>query len=295
MQSAIRNPQSAIALLAAAVVLLAAWVLPLPRLVLSEEEDAATRMPQTRADVASARAAFEQAQLRYKGYVATHDIGAAIDDLERATAEAQEEPANEDLLNAARTAARPVLTYVSELELYASAGQDYFYQLRYFDEELMAWTRSLGAGSEVLRADTWPIVEYLKLYPAPPGVNDDYANVTPNDVAEIHAGLSRGLSSTRESPQVDDPLRHFAFVIPQVRTAGRSVEYKESLHTGYETLLQDYHTRLQAVASGTRAGGLSGSRALFAYAVDALLGLLLLAGMAALFLSRRTVERELAS
>ena len=51
MQSTIRNRKFAIALLGAIVVLLAAWLLPLPRLILSEEEEAADRMPQTRADV----------------------------------------------------------------------------------------------------------------------------------------------------------------------------------------------------------------------------------------------------
>jgi hypothetical protein len=130
-------------------------------------------------------------------------------------------------------------------------------------------------------------VEYLKLYPPPTGLKGDYLGIAASDVGELLAKLEKSGPNT-------DPGT-YPQVIADVRDAGRSLEYTESLHAGYETLLQNYHTRLQAVASGTGAGGLSGSRALFAYAVDVLLGLLLLAGIAALFLSRRTVEREPAS
>jgi hypothetical protein len=280
MQSAIRNPQSAIAILAAAIVLLAAWALPLPRLVLSEEEDAATRMPQTRADVASTRAEFEQTQSGYKGYVATHDVGAALDELARVV---QGAGASIDL----QKSSQPVIDYLSQLQSYAEAGEAYFNRLKRFDDELMAWTRSLGTGSESLRADTWPIVEYLKLYPPPIGLKAEYPGIVASDVGELIAKLEKSGPNT-------DPGT-YPQVIADVRMSGRSLEYTESLHAGYETLLQNYHTRLQAVASGTGAGVLSGSRALFAYALNVLLGLLLLAGMAALFVSRRTVEREIAS
>ena len=54
-------------------------------------------------------------------------------------------------------------------------AETYFSQLKHFDDELMAWTRSLGAESEILRADTWPIVEYLKLYPPPTGLDTAYS------------------------------------------------------------------------------------------------------------------------
>ncbi|MGA7729980.1 MAG: hypothetical protein WCD37_01775 [Chloroflexia bacterium] len=285
MQSAIRNSvlrpsQSAIAILAAAIVLLAAWVLPLPRLVLSEEEDAATRMPQTRADVAQARAEFERAQASYKGYVANHDVGAALDDLARVVEVGAVSPDPQK-------SSQPVIDYLSQLQSYAKAGEAYFDQLKHFDDELMAWTRSLGAGSESLRADTWPIVEYLKLYPPPTGLKADYTGIAASDVGELVAILEKSGPNTNPGT--------YRQVISDVRAAGRSLEYTESLHAGYETLLQDYHTRLQAVASGTGTGDLSGSRTLFAYAVNVLLGLLLLAGLAALFVSRRTVERELAS
>ena len=62
MKAAMRNPRYTIALslLAALVVVLVAWLAPLPRLVLGEEAAAATRMPQTRSDVAQARSNFEQ-------------------------------------------------------------------------------------------------------------------------------------------------------------------------------------------------------------------------------------------
>ena len=171
-----RNPRYTIALslLAALVVLLVAWLAPLPRLVLGEEEAAATRMPQTRSDVAQSQRNFEQVQSGYKNYVATHDVGAALSALESAAAALQADPTSGEMLTGLQSAAQPVQEYGAQLQAYATAGEAYFAQAKHYDDELMAWTRSLGADSESLRPDTWPIVEYLKLYPPPDGRKDRF-------------------------------------------------------------------------------------------------------------------------
>lgn len=289
-----RNPGYTIALslLAALVVLLVAWLAPLPRLVLGEEEAAATRMPQTRSDVAQAQSNFEQVQTSYKNYVATHDVGAALTTLESAVASLQADPSSAELLTGLETAARPVQEYGTQLQAYATAGEAYFAQAKHYDDELMAWTRSLGADSESLRPDTWPIVEYLKLYPAPTGDKTDYANVSAADVGK----LDNALGGAAVRPTDDkSTLAQYQATIADLKSAGRSIEYVESLHSQYFTLLQNYDTKLQAVASGSGASNLSGSRTIIATATNLLVGAALVVGLVAIFLPRGRKENEAAA
>jgi hypothetical protein len=292
MKAALRNPRYTIALtlLAALVVLLVAWLAPLPRLVLGEEEAAATRMPQTRSDVAQAQSNFELVQTSYKDYVATHDVGATLTTLESATVALQADPTNAELLTGLQSAARPVQEYGEQLRAYAAAGEAYFAQAKHYDDELMAWTRSLGADSESLRPDTWPIVEYLKLYPPTTGEKTDYTNITAADVSKLDAAMG-GAAVTLEG----NALIQYQATIADLRSAGRSIEYVESLHSQYFTLLQNYDTKLQAVASGSGASNLSGSRRIIATATNLLVGAALVVGLVALFLPRWRKENEAAA
>ncbi len=292
MKAAMRNPRNAMALslLAALVVLLVAWLAPLPRLVLGEEEAAATRMPQTRSDVARAKSNFEQVETNYKNYVATHDVGAALTTLESLVRALQVDPTSAGQLTGLQSAARPVQEYGAQLKAYATAGEAYFAQAKHYDDELMAWTRSLGADSESLRPDTWPIVEYLKLYPPPTGEKADYANVSAADVDRLEVALG-GAAVT---PADKSTLVQFQATIADLKSAGRSIEYVESLHSQYFTLLQNYDTKLQAVASGSGASNLSGSRTIIATATNLLVGAALVVGLVAILLPRGRKENEAA-
>ena len=293
MKAAMRNPRYTIllSLLAALVVLLVAWLVPLPRLVLGEEAAAATRMPQTRSDVAQARTNFEQVQASYKDYVAKHDVGAALSTLESSVAALQAGPANAELLTKLQTAARPIQEYGAQLQAYAAAGEAYFAQSKHYDDELMAWTRSLGADSEILRPDTWPIVEYLKLYPPPTGEKTDYTNVTAADVSKLEVTLGGAAVTATDKSTLDQ----YQATIENLKSAGRSIEYIESLHSQYFTLLQNYDTKLQAVASGSGASNLSGSRTMIATATNLLVGAALVVGLVAIFLPRGRKENEAAA
>ena len=183
-----------------------------------------------------------------------------------------------------------------EIEAYAAAGEAYFAQAKHYDDELMAWTRSLGADSESLRPDTWPIVEYLKLYPPPTGEKADYTNFTAADVS----ALMNTLAATAPFEDDDALLRYasslsqYGIAITRLREAGRSIEYIESLHSQYFTLLQNYDTKLQAVASGSGASNLSGSRTMIATATNLLVGAALVVGLVAIFLPRGRKENEAA-
>lgn len=277
-----RPTLTALAWMGAAAAVLVAMFLPLPRAVLSEEELAAGRMPDTRRQVEQARAAFDQAESAYRSYVATNDVGAALDTFDRAVTELDADPGSVDNRAAVQSSAAPLLAYLEQLEGYARGGEHYFDALRHYDEELMAWTRSMGAESEVLRSATWPIVEYLKLYPPPTGLADDYTSVSASDVLSGANTLrTNGENGTATALQAD---------VQAVREAGRSVEYIENLHPQYETLLREYDGNLQAVIAARASAEPDASR-LLATALDIGVAVLLGLGIVGLLLPRGRTGR----
>jgi hypothetical protein len=243
--------------------------------------------------VQAAQAQFEQAQSAYKSFVGSHDVGAAIGGLQSAVESWQ----SQSFAAAARppvvAAAARVFDYLVALQAYAQAGEYYFKMLSHYDDELMAWTRSLGAQSDALRPDTWPIVEYLKEYPQPVGESTAYKDVTASQVAsdttslQLHlAALQSGSASA--SNVVANNSADLAGALNQdvaaVREAGRSIEYRENLHAEYGSLLGQYDQKVQSVATGTTTDTLSSGRVALATGFDVLLGVIILAGLAALFL-----------
>jgi hypothetical protein len=275
-----------LALLAALVALLVAWFAPLPRLVLSDEEKAAARMPADRTDVQAAQAQFEKAQSAYKSYVASHDVGGAIGGLQSAVGNWQSQSFAPAARPAVVAASQPVLDYMAALHAYAQAGETYFQTLSHYDDELMAWTRSLGAQSDALRPDTWPIVEYLKVYPPPVGESTDYKDVTASQVASDTASLQMHLAALQEGSGSADLAAALNQDVAAVREAGRSIEYHENLHAQYGSLLGQYDQKVQSVATGTSTDTLSSGRVALATGFDVLLGVITLVGLAALFLPR---------
>jgi hypothetical protein len=284
-----------LASLAALAALLVAWFAPLPRLVLSDEEKAAARMPDDRAAVTSAQSAFQKAETAYKTYVSTNDVGAALDGLEHAVQIAKATPADLSLRAPIQSASLPVLGYLAELQGYALAGETYFGALSHYDDELMAWTRSLGSESDALQSDTWPIVEYLKVYPPPIGESADYPNVTAAQIASATVTLQSHLSALSTGSATASgattglaTLDALSADVASIRQAGRSVEYRESLNAQYDMLLSQYDKNVQATATGSNIGALSSGRVALASVLDILLGVICLGGIAALFIAKRT-------
>jgi len=282
----------ALALLAALAALLVAWFAPLPRLVLSDEEKAAARMPDDRAAVVAAQSEFVKAVTTYKGYINTHDVGAALDGLDHAIQAAKASPTDSSLRPPIQSAGPPVLSYLGQLQAYAQAGEMYFGVLSHYDDELMAWTRSLGSESDALQSDTWPIVEYLKLYPPPTGESADYPNVTAAQVSTTAASLQSHLSAIGTGPGSSTiasqaSLDSLTADVASIRQAGRSVEYREGLNDRYNQLLSQYDKSVQATANGSNVGSLSSGRVALASALDLLLGVICVGGIAALFVAKR--------
>jgi len=276
-----RSMLAALAWIGAIAAVLVSMLVPLPRAVLSEEEHAAGRMPETRAKVSQARAAFDRAESSYRSYVGGNDVGAALTAFEQAVASMEAQPNSSDRRSDVRASAARLLAYMNALGSYASAGETYFSTLSYYDDELMAWTRSLGAESEALRSATWPIVEFLKLYPAPVGLKDDYTWIRAAEVMTRATDLQRSATCGETSPA---QLRAGA---TSVRDAGRSVEYTESLHPQYEKLLREYDANLQSVIAA-RASTEPDARRTLATVLDVGAALLLALGIGGLLLPQQS-------
>lgn len=277
-------------------ILVVAWVLPLPGLVFGEEQLAASRMPETRATVQSASESFQKAQSAYKQYVATHDMGAVLSSVQKAIAEARANSSDPAALAALRAALGPVQGYLGVLHGYAAAGDAYFAALRAYDDNLMAWSRALSpASQEELRPDTWPFVEYLKRYPPPDGETPDPPKVTAQDVATQTTSLAAHVAALDPQAAVGSTQAAIDAIgrdISGIWASGRSVERIESLHNEYYRLLKVYDARLQQVAAQDAANQGPQSRRALATVLDLGVGLVLLGGLAALFMPRAGEARR---
>ena len=281
-----RTTLTALAWIGAAAAVLVTIFLPLPRAVLSEEEHAAGRMPETRQRVVTARSDFERAGEAYRSYVASNDVSSVLNTLNQAAAVLAANPDSKQQAAQAAASAADVRSYLSALTDYARDGETYFQALRHYDDELMAWTRSLGAESEVLRSATWPIVEYLKLYPPPTGLADQYSWLGAADVSALAGRIQEHVAQIGPGGASSDAAAALQADVSEVRDAGRSVEYIESLHPQYENHLQEYDAKLQAVISARGATEPDARRAL-ATVLDVGVAVLLGLGIAGLLLPRR--------
>jgi hypothetical protein len=285
------------ALLAALAVLLVAWFVDLPRIIAGEEELASVRLPQTRAAVMSSKQGFERARDEYRMYVSSHDLAAlragALETIERARDDSGALPDLNERLS-------QIAGYAQVLHRYAEAGDRYFLDLRRYDDNLMAWTRSLGAGSESLRDETWPIVEHLKLYPKPVGLVADPPEVKASKVLTQINYLERDADALNAAPSHDEPsplLYDLAWDIAGLWDSGRAVEYvaglddHSGLHSEYYRTLETYDRKVQAQAGGVNEGPQSAGRRALATGLNLLLGLVTLGGLAALFAPRRAEDQ----
>ncbi|HEX9988301.1 MAG TPA: hypothetical protein VGE45_07480 [Chloroflexia bacterium] len=285
MNTSSLNKQILLPALAALAVLLAAWLLPLPGQVSGEEQLVAPRMPNTRADVEAAHRQFEQAQARYQSYVKSHDLSAVLANVQDAITKAKVASNDTGTIASLKDSAAPVREYAGELLRYAQAGEQYLEAIRRYDDDLMAWTRSLGAASEQLRSETWPFVEYIKRYPPPFGETADPPNVTAAEVATQTASLESHIAALDVAGQAG--VADIEQDISGIWASGRSIEHIESLHAEYYRLLKQYDPKVEAAANGTTAGVRS-DRVMLATGLNLLVGMLTLGGLAALFMRRQT-------
>ncbi|HKP54475.1 MAG TPA: hypothetical protein VJ183_17705 [Chloroflexia bacterium] len=265
---------------AALVVLLLAWFLPLPGPVLGKDQLVAARMPETRAAVEQARTAFIAAQNEYSEQISSNNpepnIAIVRSEIERIR-NAGGSFINEDALIS-------LATYFESLQRYAAAGETYFDALKQYDGDLMAWSRSLGAASETLRDDTFPIVEHLKLYPPPIGITPDPPMFSASEVLTQSRSFMMHLDILMPGrplgPVSPSLLEAFSSDLDNISASGRSIQHIESLHEQYYAFLNRYDGAVQATIA---AGDTTRSPSSLALALNLLVGALALAGIGALF------------
>jgi hypothetical protein len=269
--------------LAALLIVTLAFLIRWPDAALSEDQLAGDRLPARRDAVVQTSREFNAASQVYRDYIATHDLGGLLSKFKEALPLAQEEGAGSPAMGKVLQLSEQVSEYVGVLREYARVGERYFEALGAFDAELMAWTRSLGAASEALRDDTFPVVEHLKLYPEPIGLRDDPPFVTAAEVltqATTLENVRRELSGLPLGSEIATPLGELEKTVEGIWASGRSIEYIESLHADYERFLRTYDSTVGVTAaSAGRGRGMSPA----ALALNLALGVVLLVGLGALF------------
>jgi hypothetical protein len=283
---------SAFPWLAAGLVLLAALLVKWPEPVLSEDQKAVERLPANRIAVEQARQEFVLAEDAYKEHIRTYDIGGMLERLKGSVLVARDGSGSSAALQEVLELLPEMLRYVEVLRVYAESGEKYLAALQLYDDELMAWTRSLGAPSEGLRDDTFPIVEHLKLYPPPLGLKVDPSLVTASQVVTQETHLRESLSILSSSSLDRDGRRAqldaLDRLIEEVRASGRSIEQKESLHADYRKFLQTYDDAVGRVVANAGGGA---TFSFVSVAVNAAVGLMLLGGLGLIFSARGKLSK----
>lgn len=275
--------------LAGLAVLLGVWLLPLPGQVFGDEQFSAARMPQTRTDIETAAAGFERAKNNYYAFVHSHDMQALLATVQRAVAEAKANPGDPARIAALRDQAGQVRDYTAVLSDYADAGEQLFPLLRYYDDELMGYTRSVTPPTNEVRTLTFPLADHMRLYPPPVGdLAPDPPWVPASEVRSQLASISTHLAALNsQAPTVPATVDAISKDVANVWESGRSIERVESLHSIYLGLLQTYDTQIQEVARTGNRATLPAWRKIASAALTGAVGLLVLAGVAFLLMPQR--------
>jgi hypothetical protein len=287
------------ALLAAVVLVLLGRVLPVPPLV-TGEEGVRVQLVKTRLDAVTARYTFQNAALAYERFLGTHDVPNVPDEMRQKAADLDAGGDRATLLQESRTRMQLVLDLGHSLLARAIAGDAFFAELRTYDDQLMGWSRTLGPRSEQLRRDTWPILEWLKRYPAPVGTNDEVRWVpasSDSPLLPLITGATPAappLSTTMalldqmkpamEAPDVSsDTIRKFAQIANDVWVAGAYIPTVDQFHDGYFSALRRYDAQALEVAA-TPDDALPIGQSVLAWLGAGAVALLLLAALLLMFL-----------
>jgi hypothetical protein len=285
-----------------AVIAVGRWV-PLPPLVTGEEQ-VRQELVDTRGAVVAQRYRYLEAQREFEQYLATvpipgipsqmHALAAQIragadpnaptDQVQECAAGMGERPG---LLQQARECAQRAAAFGRVLARYAHPADDLFTMLRGYDDQLMAYSRTLGARSEELRRGTWPILAWLQRYPPPAGQRADI-HFFPG--AEVDRNVTTLEEAAAELDTVEDPadaVERAATAADPIWDAGLMVPTIAWLHDGYYSALRRYDAQMLELAAAPDQP-LPNNRALIAGGATVLLLALMLVALVLLFgLGRR--------
>lgn len=296
---------TAVAILAALVLVLLGRVIPLPPLV-TGEEGSRTTLVQAQSAAVDARYRFQQAQLDYQHYLATHDIPDVPNELRQKASELAAGGDRTTLLDAARTRAARMIELGQAMMPYAQAGDEFFTTLQAYDDDLMSWSRTLGPRSEQLRRATWPILEWLKKYPQPVGEDTEFVIVpataggpmarlvaslppagpgvpAPPPPVSTTLGLIEQLAPQLDAPTADSAtIQRLALAGDGLWAAGKNLPSVDRYHDGYFSALRRYDAESLEVAA-TPDSAVPTTTQLVAWGGAGLVGVLLLGALLLVF------------
>jgi hypothetical protein len=277
------------------------WV-PLPPLV-TGEEGVRQELVTTRGKVVAQRYLYQEAQREFEHYLYTvavppipmqmHEIAAQIRQGTNATTPtgilqscAEQVGPQATPIQQAQECARRAADFGRVLSRYAHPSDDLFALLRQYDDQLMAYSRTLGARSEELRRGTWPILSWLQRYPPPVGDRADIHFFPGSEVDRNVTDLNEAAAALATAPDPADAVERAATAADPIWDAGLMVPTIAWFHDGYYSALRRYDAQMLEVAAAPDQP-LAGNRALIAGAATVLLLALMFAGLLLLFLPSR--------
>ncbi len=260
---------TAAAIVAALLLVLMGRVIPLPALV-TGEEGSRTDLVAARTEAITARYQFQQAELDYERFL-TAPLSNLPDELRKEADDLDAGGDRKTIMEQAHTRVARMIDLGKAMFPYAESGDQFFVKLLRYDDALMSWTRSLGARSEQLRASTWPILEWLKRYPKPVGLDTEFifapaASDSPimkyiaggpviPGIASAPPPISTTLSTLEQlAPQLDASgadsatLRRIALIGDQLWADGKNLPSVDRYHDGYFSALRRYDAESVEVA-----------------------------------------------
>jgi hypothetical protein len=274
------------------------WV-PLPPLV-TGEEGVRQELVTTRGKVVAQRYLYQEAQREFEHYLYTvavppipaqmHEIAAQIRQGTSATTPtgilqscAEQVGPQATPIQQAQECARRAADFGRVLSRYAHPADDLFTLLRQYDDQLMAYSRTLGARSEELRRGTWPILSWLQSYPPPVGDRIGIHFFPGSEVDRNVSDLDEAAAALATAPDPADAVERAATAADPIWDAGLMVPTIAWQHDGYYSALRRYDAQMLEVAAAPDQP-LAGNRALIAGVATVLLRALLFAGLVLLFL-----------
>ena len=279
------QPAVLLALVGALIVLAVGRLVPLPPIVTGEEQ-VRRELVATRGKVVEQRYLYLTAQREFELYLSKHDLSNLPQQMHDIAAQMRAGGDKPTLLAAAHDRATRAADFGRALARYGKPADTLYTLLRAYDDELMSYSRTLGARSEDLRRSTWPILSWLQRYPRPAGEATDIRFFPGEAVERNVATLEAAVAEIDNAPDTADAIERAATAADPIWDAGLMVPTVAWVHDGYFGALRHYDAQmLQAAAAPDPPMALT--RALVAGLGSVLLLALMLGGLVLLFAPTR--------
>ena len=233
---------------------------------------------------------YLEAQREFEQYLRTVPLPNIPQELHDIAAQLRNGGDRATLLKQAHERVATAADFGQTLSRYAHPADDLFTLLRQYDDQLMAYSRTLGARSEELRRGTWPILSWLDRYPPPVGGRSGFTSSPASEVDRDVAALRKAERDMDGAADPADAVERAATAADPIWDAGLMVPTIAWFHDGYYGSLRR-STRRCSKPPPRPTSPCRPARALIAGAATALMLALMLAALLLLFLPARLTGR----